>query len=101
MIDGNRVVELRRDVGEADFDEIVQLFLSEVEALLHLLEDPESDTALHMHALKGCALNLGFSTLAALCTEYESSARTRIDLPPIFECYEESRAAFFRGIIRD
>lgn len=71
MISAARVAELRDEVGEDDFAEIVALFLSEAEAMLDALRAAagEGEAAALLHALKGCALNLGFDALAELCRE--------------------------------
>jgi len=69
MISWDRVRELKEEVGEADFAEIVALFLSETEEALAQLgsaTDPDEAEAL-LHSLKGSAVNLGFDDMSALC----------------------------------
>ena len=66
MIDRTRLAALREDLGDADFPEVVALFLDEAGAVVAGL--PESpQPAADLHFLKGVALNLGLSELAALC----------------------------------
>ncbi len=75
MISTARLDELRSEVGEDDFGEIVALFIAESDGIVELLaavSDPAQGEEL-LHALKGSALNLGFDTLAALCREGEDA----------------------------
>ena len=68
MIDWSHVDELQEDMAEG-FDEIVEVFLEEVEESLAKL-DPSAGAnslAANLHFLKGAALNLGFADFAALC----------------------------------
>ena len=100
MIDWNRVSELRDEVGADDFDEVVDLFLGEVECELAELSDPGDAAALEsrLHFLKGSALNLGFSAFADLCQTGETAARNgagdMIDLQGVNQCYQSSKAEF-------
>lgn len=105
MIDWSQVVELRDEIGAEDFDEVVALFLHEVEgALADLPGHANAPAALEaaLHFLKGSALNLGFDTLAHACQEGEYAARAgmveSMDLDAIARLYEESRAAFLREL---
>lgn len=66
VIDWGRVAELREDFGEDGFAEVADLFLVEVEEAVAAL--PGEDLAGALHFIKGCALNLGFVELAAICT---------------------------------
>jgi HPt (histidine-containing phosphotransfer) domain-containing protein len=99
MIDWSKAKELREEIGEEDFGEIVEVFLDEVEQELESL-DASSAEALEksMHFLKGSALNLGFSTLAEDCAESEVLARSRelqkIDIAQIRSVYAESKREF-------
>lgn len=71
MISIERIEELRSEVGEDDFTEILELFVTESKTVLDRLRtvvDPAEAEEL-LHALKGSALNLGFDTLAQLCRE--------------------------------
>lgn len=76
MIDWVRVQELREEVGPEDFDEVVELFLEEVEENLTAITSclAPQDMEEVLHALKGSALSLGFADLAALCQQGETTA---------------------------
>ncbi len=100
MISWDRVNELRDEVGEEDFAEVVSLFLEEVEEVMTRLQskpDPASYEA-DLHFLKGSALNLGFRALSTLCRDKEmkisGNASGEIDLGDIFSTYEQSKAEF-------
>jgi len=100
MIDWNRVAELRDEVGEDDFDEVVSLFLDEVEEVLRpLRETPLVDGPGEiLHFLKGSAWNLGFQALGKLCSEHETASFRSSDLSPIIASYDTSRAVFLSGL---
>ena len=95
MIDWVRVRELRDEVGAADFDDIVALFLEEVESTLDALaEGPPAPEDLHF--LKGSALNLGFHEMASLCA---SDARPDPpDKAALAAVFAESRRQFVDGL---
>ena len=106
MIDWKRVAELRAEVGNPGFEEVVDLFIEEVETLTFRLganPDPAC-FAEDLHFLKGCAVTLGFSALAGLCLAGEaraaSGAPERVDLAGVLACYEASKAEFFSGLVR-
>ena len=68
-----RIRELRDEIGPDDFDEVVELFLAEVEGALEQLscsQDPPDEAEYHF--IKSSALNLGFDGLAALCARGEA-----------------------------
>lgn len=99
MIDWDRVNELQDEVGEEDFAEVVELFLSEVEERLKLLDQnkPPNEIEEDMHFLKGSALNLGFSGLASFCQERETLAASGAPVDGIaqtHEVYANSKSAF-------
>ncbi|GAB4268502.1 MAG: Hpt domain-containing protein [Pararhodobacter sp.] len=103
MIDWAHVRSLKADMGEA-FDEVVEVFMQEVEEALARL-DASTDApakAAEMHFLKGAALNLGFSTFAALCAEGEQRASAgdggAVDAAAVRALYADSRAAFLDGL---
>lgn len=104
MIDWKRVSELRSEIGAAEFDEVVQLFLEEVETLLaRLRSDPKPELFEEdLHFLKGCAINLGFSDVARLCLLGEKTAAQgapdSVELEPIFAAFEASRLVFLDGV---
>jgi histidine phosphotransfer protein HptB len=104
VIDWNRIDELHGDVGAADFDEVMGLFLSEVEAALGHLGDAADAAALagSLHFLKGSALNVGFSALARLCADGEQRALGGRpggnDIASIRQCYAASTDEFENGV---
>jgi HPt (histidine-containing phosphotransfer) domain-containing protein len=98
VISTDRLDELKSEVGEDDFGEIVSLFIAESDGVVGRLRDvptPREAEEL-LHALKGSALNLGFDHLAALCKEGEGrSAGTdawRMQVDRIVDIYEQSKA---------
>lgn len=102
MIDWTRVAELRDEIGAEDFDEIVEVFLDEVnEAVDGLPRCAQgADMAGALHFLKGSALNLGFQTLADACRENERSVASGVaaDIEAIATTYAQARAAFLHGL---
>lgn len=103
MIDWDRVVELQEEVGAEDFPEIVDVFLEEVEEALPKLTESCSSSDLEdtLHLLKGCAWNLGFRGLGALCAAGEGLAASglgsKVNLQEIKDIYEASKADFLKG----
>ena len=104
MIDWARVRQLRNEIGEDDFGDVVDLFLEEVEDEIAMLRGGCSHALLEarMHLLKGSALNLGFHAFAEICRQGEAAAaqglHDRIDLPGTLACYDRSRAEFLSGL---
>ena len=100
MIDWPRVMELREEVGAEDFNEVVDLFLDEVqEVITRLRNDPDpAQFEADFHFLKGSALSLGFAALSALCETGESRSAAGQDVSgefqALFSCYADSRAYF-------
>ena len=101
MIDWERVEELRDEIGAEDFGEIVDLFLSEVEAAIERLAGAGDDARVvadQMHFLKGASLNLGFSALSSLCMTGEQAANKgdahAVPAQDVARVFGESRAAF-------
>lgn len=100
MIDWGRVAQLCNEIGADDFEEIVEIFLEEVEAEIEALRQSAYDTPLEtrLHFLKGSALNLGFESFSNLCGEGEAGASngqaSNIDIPSILESYEASKIEF-------
>lgn len=100
MIDWQRVAELRDEVGEEDFDEIIEMFLEDVEERLQRMHAAQDNRALgeDIHFLKGCALNMGFRAFSALCQRGEglSSQDPENTIDPIeFDaCYQSSKRFF-------
>lgn len=100
MIDWDRVVELREEVGADAFDEVVELFLEEVENGLSELPAISDGAALSdaLHFLKGSALNLGFTDFTKLCRQDEerdvAKGAAAVDLVAISDCYNRSKERF-------
>lgn len=105
MIDWNRVDELRDEVGADDFQEVVELFLEEVDEVIERMKTSPDTSRLEqdLHFLKGSSLNLGFAAFSSLCQAGEIAARTgrseEIDLPKIFDVYAASRAEFLEKAV--
>ena len=78
MIDWDRVMHLRNELGDDDFGEVVDLFLRELKAEIEELKVNHSSENLEasFHSLKGCALNLGLSDLAKHCQAGEMQSRS-------------------------
>lgn len=103
MIDWSHVEELKQDMADG-FDEIVEVFLEEVEEGVAKLDAQESASKLAagLHFLKGAALNLGFTRFAGLCSAGEVFAEQgqvgMIDLAAVNACYRASRQEFLAGL---
>jgi len=104
MIDWNKVMELRGEIGDEDFAEVVELFLEEVEEVIVELRAgvPEDKLEGSMHFLKGSALNLGFETFSKMCAEGETAAASgdyeRVELEKIIRSYDISKARFLEEL---
>lgn len=98
MIDWNRVADLRGEIGDESFGEVVALFLEETDEVIAGLDGPMAapDLARALHFLKGSSLNLGFEDMAQLCQKGEAAAGQgmAVDVAPILRCYQDSKAAF-------
>ena len=100
MIHWSRVNELREEVGAEDFDEVVDLFLEEVEEVISRLRQSPDRGHLEqdLHFLKGSALSLGFQGFSALCEVGErESAQGRaddVDVSAILDGFDQSKAEF-------
>ena len=106
MIDWDRVIELREEVGEDSFDEVIELFLEEVEEVISRIAANGGSDNLEedMHFLKGSAMNLGFASFGKMCQQAESAARSglgqAVKLGEIFTCYAASKEHFTREASR-
>lgn len=99
MIDWDRVCALKDEVGSEDFDEVVTLFLEEVDDEIKDLNAVEPDNLeAKLHFLKGSALSLGFERFSQLCQSGESKmakdTSQSVDLTEIMACYHSSRSVF-------
>ena len=103
MIDWQRMAELRDEVGEEEFEEVVALFLEEVAEVIERLKAAPDHSRLEedLHFLKGSALNVGFAELGRLCAEGERQAAAgnpaEVDLHAIFACHADSHDALRKG----
>lgn len=104
MIDWERVNALREEVGPEDFEEVVELFLEEVDTEIETLRSTAcvSELSGKLHFLKGSALSLGFRKFSALCQQGEASIaatqKADIDVAAILECYQQSRSEFLAQV---
>ncbi|MDJ1009469.1 MAG: Hpt domain-containing protein [Paracoccaceae bacterium] len=104
MIDWDRVIELREEVGAEDFLEVAELFLSEVAEVLERLSGGVNVATLEndMHFLKGAALNLGFRDFSELCRQGEMRAAASdfgsVDIPAVMACFSASKDSFVAGL---
>lgn len=104
MIDWPRIATLRDEIGTDCFDEVVALFLEEVEDSVARLRAglPADKLGPELHFLKGCALNLGFSEFSELCQAGEALSASgntdHVDVPAILVSYGKSKAAFLGGL---
>lgn len=103
MIDWQRVNELREEVGAEDFDEVVELFLEEVQSVIaELRADNREGLEQNLHFLKGSALNLGFEKFATLCLKGErdsaAGAAKTVDLNEILAAFDQSKTDFLAGL---
>lgn len=102
MIDWDRVGQLREEVGEDDFQDVVAMFFDEVSGEIDALSPNMSHQELEasLHFLKGSALNLGLEQFAEICRKGEERARKgqsdQVDTSAIAACYRESVEAFFK-----
>lgn len=101
MIQWSRVAELRDEIGEDGFDEVVVLFLEEVEGAIAELTLSD-DLPEQMHFLKGSALNLGFRDLAEMCQKFEELSgngdSSMISLGEVSQVYTRSKTEFLSGL---
>lgn len=100
MIEWARVNELREEVGPEDFDDVVNLFLEEVEELVERLKDMTTRHSLEedLHFLKGSALSLGFAAFSDLCQNGERMSAAGqaedVDVAAVINGYEQSKQEF-------
>ena len=104
MIDWSRVVSLKTEIGDEDFEEVVPLFIEEVSEITDRLSAQVDLDSLEqvLHCLKGSAMNLGFSEFSGLCHEGESMAAkgdaASVDVGAILASFERSKEAFLTGL---
>lgn len=95
MIDWLRMSELRDEIGQDGFDEVVDVFLEEAEEVVARLGAGPAPAQEDLHFLKGSALNLGFVEVAQLCQDGERllAAGARADPQPIAAAFRAAREA--------
>lgn len=104
MIDWTRVEELRREVGEDDFPEVVEIFLEEVNELFERLPKAAQNGTLaeDLHFLKGSAASLGFLGLSTLCETGERhcalGTTAAFCIEHLRSGYESERREFLTGL---
>ncbi len=104
MIDWDRVADLREEVGPEDFDEVVELFLQEVDEEIETLSSVAASDGLaeKLHFLKGSALSLGFREFSGLCQTGEAALTqdptAEIDLDRLQSSYQFSRSTFLADL---
>lgn len=104
MIDWAAVEELRSEIGEEDFAEVVAAFLDETDEVVARLRDAPDPAGFRadFHFLKGSALNLGLKGFAEVCRQAEALAAggngQEIDLCHAVETYQKSKAEFLTTI---
>ncbi|ABG30130.1 histidine kinase [Roseobacter denitrificans] len=104
MIDWDRVAALREEVGAEDFDEVVELFLQEVdEEIETLAAQPVQDgLSEKLHFLKGSALSLGFRAFSDLCQTGEAALAqdpaASVDVEELQNSYQSSRSSFLNDL---
>ncbi|MBB94738.1 MAG: histidine kinase [Rhodobacteraceae bacterium] len=104
MIDWARVSELRDEVGPEDFEEVLHLFLEEVEDVVTRLQSGGDPNALEadLHFLRGSALSLGFTSFSSLCLEAEQKAAdgcaTSEEISEVLFAFFSSKAEFLEGL---
>lgn len=104
MIDWVRIADLRSEIGDEGFDEVIDLFLEETDEVIARLANTSDCQVIgrDLHFLKGSALNLGFQELASLCQEAERRAETGeaalVDVARVVQVYHSSKGAFHAGL---
>lgn len=98
MIDWERVAELRDEIGEDGFSEVLELFLDEVETVVMRLGARPEKLEDDLHFLKGSAWNLGFTSFGAACQSGERRAAAgcgaEVDISAVIATYNASKKAF-------
>jgi len=103
MIDWAQVRQLQEDVGADEMDEVVELFLDEVDEAMDALEAgyatmASSDRSAAFHFLKGCASNLGFQTFADRCGQGEEITKSGQEpdfvMTDLVQLYASSKESF-------
>ena len=105
MIDWARIAELKSEIGEDGFDDVVEIFLEEMEGVISRIRSaPKPETyEVDLHFLKGGAWNLGFAHFGSLCSEGERAAAAgradEIEIEALLDDYERSKTEFLNGLM--
>ncbi|WP_419739459.1 Hpt domain-containing protein [Ruegeria sp.] len=100
MIHWPRVRQLRDEVGADEFDEVVEIFLDEVQEVIARVhaDTARQDLEQNLHFLKGSALSLGFEVFSKLCQDGERMAASgeaaKVDLSEILAVFTASKSVF-------
>ena len=103
MIDWIRIDELRDEVGQDDFGDIVGVFFEEAQEALENLRRADTVVTLlgQLHFLQGSALNLGFSNFAAICRKEENSLQKdpsyKVEIDKIYAEFSSSKKQFYES----
>lgn len=96
---------MREEIGADGFVEVADMFLDEAEGAVRALVSglPPQEVEGQLHFLKGSALNLGLSDLAAICQEGERKAASGqvVDMTPLAAIWQASRAGLLGGLSAD
>lgn len=72
MIEWQRLSELREDVGDEEFEDVVSLFLEEIRQTLPDLAQADLEARVSLlHSIKGSARNIGLTSFARVCDAEE------------------------------
>lgn len=103
MIDWGQVRQLQDDIGKEELDDLIEVFLLEVDETLGTLPADFTKTDLGelsatFHFLKGCASNLGFSEFQVNCSKGEETAKNGhapdFTSAEFYELYKRSKTYF-------
>lgn len=101
LINWAKVQDLCDDVGRDSLDEVIDLFLEEVETALQTIGMAE-DLEAALHFVKGCALNIGFDHFTHLAATGESLAARglpdQVDLTALDHAYRISKQVFLAEV---
>lgn len=102
MIDWNRVLQLREEVGDGAFAALADEFLAEIENRLEQLSADPQQLLRDLHYLRGAALNIGFMKLSALCLADEMQLRHGhahgVDRDDLREKFRQTKAQFLQDL---
>ena len=100
MIDWDRIGELRAEIGDDDFAEVLDLFFEDVDDAVARLRSAtgQGPLAEALHFLKGSAENIGLSEVSALCRQEEAKLANSGDPSPDIEAIVVALAAARDGL---